>query len=88
MLLDLTDLEARNLHRRTGFQTARVGEVRRVRRSPREERQALELQRAHDEGGQDDGADQAEDDRVSFGERLHFGVHLPESCPASFTYTG
>ena len=86
--LDFTDPEARNLHARTGCQTAGFGEVRRVLLGLVDEGQFVVLQGdQHDRRGQTE-ADGAQDERTAFGERLHRGAHLPVGCPAIFTYTG
>ena len=81
----LTHPIARYLDVGVALQPAGFGEVGAVGFAAGKEWQLVIIQRREHQtggGGQSDGAD---DQRVAFGERLHFGVHLPVAWPATFT---
>ena len=80
--------KSRHLDVGSGEKATCVGEVRGVRLALTDEGKTLVLQRRDDDRGDHGDADSTDHQRVALGEGLHFGVHRPETWPATFTYTG
>jgi hypothetical protein len=81
----LAHAEAGDLHGGAGLQATCLREVSRIVVLGRAERELVVIECHNGDSGGQRHARQADDERIAFGEGLHFGAHRPVVCSASLT---